>query len=66
MLNEHEKSVNKIVYTLTEPLSTVFIETEDIRMLAKAAKNPYLDRQLVKIATEIIRNKNDFKKIQAY
>ena len=35
-------------------------------MLAKAAKNPYSDRQLVKIALNIIRNKNDFENGQAY
>ena len=35
-------------------------------MLAKAAKNPYSDIQLVKIALNIIRNKNDFENGQAY
>ena len=34
-------------------------------MLVKAAKNPYSDKQLVKIAMNVIRNANDFKKGQA-
>ena len=39
-LNKHELSVKSIVYTLNEPSSTVFTQTEDLRMLEKAAKNP--------------------------
>ena len=31
-------------------------------MLAEAAKNPYLDRQIVEIAMNIISNTNDFEK----
>ena len=64
-LNEHEHGVKTIFYTLTEPLSTVFTQIEDIGMLAKAAKNPYLEIQLVKIAMNIIKSTNDFEKVQA-
>ena len=61
-LNEHEQSVKAIVYTLIEPLISVFTQIKDLRILAKSAKNPYSDRQLVEIAMNIIRNKNDFEK----
>ena len=65
MLNEHKYIVKTIVYMLTEPLSTVFTQIEDLVMLAKAAKNSYSDRHLFKIAINIIRNTNDFDKGQA-
>ena len=58
-LKEHKQRVKAIVYTLAEPLITVLTQIEYIRMLAKAAKNPYSDRQLFKIDMNIIRNKND-------
>ena len=64
-LNEQEQSVKTIVYILTEPLITVFIQIEYLQMLAKAAKNPYSDRQLVKTASRIIMNMNDFNNVQA-
>ena len=50
---------------LIETLSTVFAQIKYLIMLAKAAKNPYSDRNLVKIAMDIIRNTNDFKKGKA-
>ena len=38
---------------------------EDLILLDKAEKKPYSDRQLVGISLKIIRNTNDFKKVQA-
>ena len=49
---------------LIEPLSNVFTQIEYLGMLAKVEKNQYLDKQLVKIAMNIIRNINDLKKGQ--
>ena len=49
---------------LIEPLSNVFTQIEYLGMLAKVEKNQYLDKQLVKIAMNIIRNTNDLKKGQ--
>ena len=37
-LDKHEISIKLGVYTLTEPLSTIFTQIEDIRMLSKAEK----------------------------
>ena len=64
-INEHEQSFKKIAYTLTEPLSTIFIQIQDIRILVRAAKKPYSDGQIVEVAMNIIRNKNDFETVQA-
>ena len=44
-LNEYKQSVKLIVNKLTEPLSTMFTQIEDLQMLAKAAKKSYSDRQ---------------------
>ena len=40
-LNENTQSVKTIVYTLKEPLITVFTHIPDLIMLTKAANNPY-------------------------
>ena len=40
-LNENTQSVKTIVYTLKEPLITVFTHIQDLIMLTKAANNPY-------------------------
>ena len=53
------------MYILKEQLSPVFTKMEDLILLDKAEKKPYSDRQLVKIAFNIIRNANDFKKGQS-
>ena len=47
---------------LKEPLSTVFKKTEYLITLEKSAKNLYSDRQIVKIALNIISNMNDYDK----
>ena len=65
MLNEQEHNFKEIVYMLTEPLSTIFEKNEYTRISDKLAKNPYSDRHRVKIYMNIIRNTNDFDKIQA-
>ena len=62
VLNGNEHSVKVSFYTLPEPLSTIFTKIEDLRMLEKAAKKPYSDRQIVEIAMNIISNTNDFEK----
>ena len=38
-LKKHDQSVKSTVYTLTEPPGIVFMQMEDLRMLAKAEKS---------------------------
>ena len=64
-LTEHGQRFKAIVYTLTEPLSIVFTQIEDLRMLEKSAKNPYSDRQIFEIDINITRNTNYFEIGQA-
>ena len=64
-LNEHKKSIEAILYMRMEPLSTIFTQIKYFVMLEKAVKNPYSDRNLVKIAMNITRNKNYLDKVQS-
>ena len=47
-------------YHPSEPLVTVYNQIEDLERLGAAARDPFTNKQLVKIGLKIIKNTRDF------
>ena len=59
-LDDFEEKVKNMSYHPSEPLVTVFNQIEDLERLGVAARDPFTDKQLVKIGLKIIKNTRDF------
>ena len=60
VLAENTAAVKELQYSVKEPLVTVYNAIEDLKLLAKAANNPFTPVQLVDIAIQVIKNSHDF------
>ena len=56
-----EREVENINYQLTEPLTDVWTELDDLQKLATRANLKYSDRQMVEMGMNIIKNTHDFE-----
>ena len=60
-LNKKELEVRSFVYSLQEPLVTLFDQVEDLRKLGDAAQMPYTAPQILNFGIQLIRNTHDFQ-----
>ena len=52
-----------MVYSLTDPITTVFEPIQGLEQLAIIGKHPYTQIQLVDIGLQIISNTNNFENV---
>ena len=61
-LQAKESESQKMAYGLTEPILTIFDESEELQDLGAVAQNYYSDMQFIKVALQIINNTGEFEK----
>ena len=60
-MTDKEANVRKMEFTVSDPLTKLWKEIEDIEQLSTAASSPYSQRQLINIALHVIKSTNDFQ-----
>jgi hypothetical protein len=60
-LAEIDQKVRTMVYSISQPLVTVYDKVEELTCLATASGNPYTIVQQVQIGLQIIKNTRDFE-----
>ena len=61
-MNTKVHEVEQYEYTVSNPISEVFDQLDDVQMIARAAHSPKSDQQLINIFITIIQNTNDFQR----
>ena len=60
-LNQKEVEVRAFVYSLQEPLVSLFDQVEDLKKLGDAAQMPYTEPQIINFGIQLVRNTHDFQ-----
>ena len=60
-LCQKETELRAFVYTLQDPLVTLYDQVEDLKKLGDAAQMPYTEHQIVNFGIQLIRNTHDFQ-----
>ena len=61
-LQDTADKLKEKIFDIASPLVVSYNEVEDLRALSIAAQNEYIERQLVKIGVQLIKNMNDFER----
>jgi hypothetical protein len=56
-----ERTVRDMVYSLQDPLVTLYDAIEELERLGDAADNPYTAKQLIAFGLEVLRNTREFE-----
>ena len=60
-LMTEERTVRDMVYSLQDPLVTLYDAIEELERLGQAADNPYTAKQLIAFGLEVLRNTREFE-----
>ena len=61
-ITEKETEIRNMTFTISDPLSKLYKQIEDLDQLSTAAGAPYSQRQLTNIAIHIIKKTNDYQR----